>query len=406
MSNDLKQRRTVSGTVSSSSDYDNIDVMPSSKTAVASNSNNSALSNVYKPTKTPKETLHALYKVAQCKASLPMNILIVQSVMAGIYVAMAGQLFLAVGGGFMGAALFPVGLVAVVLTSAELFTGDTLVFMAAILGGQVGVDKMIRNWCVSWVFNFFGCIVWASIITYASDALEDSGTTEVAIKLSEKKALQPFGHIFLKAIGANFMVCLALWQATCAEDVAGKIMAIWFPISGFVLMGLEHIIANQYLIPVGMMYAGSTGKVTVGNLLCALTACTMGNIIGGGLLMGAVYWYINDSMNTPENGGNHDRNNGNGSFATAATAATSPSDQLPFLVRLRQAVLAFGSAEEPPPSTSTPPYNGNNNNNTPTGGRPPKDEEEGDDETQPIISNGQMNGGVQKSAVSTVDRVV
>ena len=256
-----------------------------------------SIPSLYQPTKTPKETLYALYKAGQYKASTPMRILVVQSVMAGIFIAMAGHLYLAVGGGIFGAAVFPTGLIAVVLTSAELFTGDTLVFISSVLGGKVGFDNLVRNWTVAWFCNWFGCIVWASILTYASDALDDSNQTELAIYISEKKALQPFGHIFLKAIAANFMVCLGVWQSTAAEDVAGKILAIWFPISGFVMMGMEHVIANQYLIPLGMMYAGAAGNISVGRLLGAIIVCTLGNIVGGGLLVGAVYWYIYDSMN-------------------------------------------------------------------------------------------------------------
>ena len=100
----------------------------------------------YRATKAPKETLKAVYKAGQYKAGLPLNLLMVQSFMAGIYIGAAGQLYLTVGGGLVGSALFPVALIAVVLTSAELFTGDSLVFVASALGGQVTVRKLLRNW--------------------------------------------------------------------------------------------------------------------------------------------------------------------------------------------------------------------------------------------------------------------
>jgi formate/nitrite transporter FocA (FNT family) len=173
-------------------------------------------------TKAPKDTLKALYMAGQYKASLTMNLLIVQCFMAGVYIAMAGHLYLAVGGGILGAALFPTGLIAVVLTSAELFTGDALVFVASVLGGQVSVQKLLRNWTVAWTMNFAGCLFWASVLAYASDSLEDLGQAELAVKVALKKANQPWLHIFLKGIGANFMVCLGIWQATCAEEVAGS----------------------------------------------------------------------------------------------------------------------------------------------------------------------------------------
>mmetsp|Transcript_33228 Transcript_33228/g.55617 ORF Transcript_33228/g.55617 Transcript_33228/m.55617 type:complete len:195 (+) Transcript_33228:133-717(+) len=117
----------------------------------------------YKATKAPKETLEAVYKAGEYKAGLPLNLLMMQSFMAGIYIAMAGQLYLTVGGGVLGASLFPTGLIAVVLTSAELFTGDSLVFCASVLGQRVSFTKLIRNWTVAWIMNFIGCIFWAGL---------------------------------------------------------------------------------------------------------------------------------------------------------------------------------------------------------------------------------------------------
>ena len=101
--------------------------------------------------------------------------------MAGIYIAMAGQLYLTVGGGILGAALFPTGLIAVVLTSAELFTGDALVFIAGVLGGKVTVRKLVRNWTVSWIMNFVGCLFWAGLFGYASGAYPQKKSLQLKI---------------------------------------------------------------------------------------------------------------------------------------------------------------------------------------------------------------------------------
>jgi len=250
----------------------------------------------YNATKPPKETLQAVYRAGQYKAGLPLNLLMVQSTMAGVYIAMAGHLFIAVGGGVLGAAVFPTGLIAVVLTSAELFTGDALVFVASVLGGKVSFGKLVRNWTVSWIMNFAGCLFWAGLLAYASNSLEDLGQSDLAVKIALKKANQPWGHIFIKGIGANFMVCVGVWQATCAEEVAGKILALWFPISAFVMMGFDHVVANQFLIPVGMMYGAD---ISISHLLFkALLPASLGNVVGGGFFMGAVYWYVYDSMAT------------------------------------------------------------------------------------------------------------
>jgi len=248
----------------------------------------------YNATKPPKETLQAVYRAGQYKAGLPLNLLMVQSTMAGVYIAMAGHLYVAVGGGVIGAAVFPTGLIAVVLTSAELFTGDALVFVASVLGGKVSFGKLMRNWTVSWIMNFAGCLLWAVLLAYASNSLEDLGRADLVVKIALKKANQPWVHIFLKGIGANFMVCVGVWQATCAEEVAGKILALWFPISAFVMMGFDHVVANQFLIPVGMMYGAD---ISISHLLFkALLPASLGNIVGGGLCVGAVYWYVYDTM--------------------------------------------------------------------------------------------------------------
>ena len=244
-------------------------------------------------TKAPKETLKAIYGAGKYKAGLTWNVLAVQSFMAGVYVAFAGQLYLSVGGGVLGAALFPAALIAVVLTSAELFTGDALVFVASVLGGQVRLRFLVRNWTMSWICNFIGCISWAFVLGYLSHAIEDTGGRELAIKVAKKKALQDLSHIFFKAIGANFMVCVAVWQGTSAEEVAGKILALWFPVAAFVMMGFEHVVANMFFIPMGMMLGAD---VSVGRMFAALFIATMGNAIGGGIFVGAIYWYVFDSM--------------------------------------------------------------------------------------------------------------
>jgi formate/nitrite transporter len=199
-------------------------------------------------TKAPKDALKAVYVAGTYKAALSLDILMVQSFMAGLYIGMASHLFLAVGGGVLGAIFFPTGLIAVLLTSAELFTGDALIFVASVLGGKVSIRSLCRNWTVSWICNFAGCLTWAYFMVYLPDSLDDLDQNEYAVKVALKKAYQPWGTIFLKGIGANFMVCLGVWQFTCAEEVAGKVLALFFPISGFVIMGFDHCIANQFFI--------------------------------------------------------------------------------------------------------------------------------------------------------------
>ena len=165
--------------------------------------NVTALSIKYAATKPPKATLEAVYKAGEYKAGLPLDLLSIQCFMAGIYIAAAGHLFLVVEGGLLGAALFPTGLIAVILTTAELFTGDALVFVASVLGQRVSFVKLLRNWTVAWCMNFAGCLFWAGAMAYGSNALADSGVDQLAVRVALAKVEQPWIHIFLKGIGAN-----------------------------------------------------------------------------------------------------------------------------------------------------------------------------------------------------------
>jgi formate/nitrite transporter len=200
------------------------------------------------PTKVPADGIKALYGAGKARALMTLDVLIIQSIMAGVYIGMATHLLLAIGGGVVGALFFPIGLLGIILTSAELFTGDILIFLPTVLSGHVSWTSVLRNWGVSWFGNMAGCLLWAYFIVYLPGSLEDIGKNEFAIKVAESKANQTWGSIFLKGVGANFMVCLAIWQATVAEQVTDKLLAITLPLSGFVLMGLDHCIANQFII--------------------------------------------------------------------------------------------------------------------------------------------------------------
>jgi formate/nitrite transporter len=163
-------------------------------------------------------------------------------------------LLFAVGGGVLGAVFFPVGLLAILLCNGDLFTGDILIMLPSLLSGKVSVKAVARNWIVSWFGNMVGCLLWAYFMVYLPGSLEDIGKNEIAIAVALKKANQTWGSIFLKGVGANFMVNLAIWQATCAEEVVSKLAAIFLPLSGFVIMGLEHSIANQFIIRKLLLY--------------------------------------------------------------------------------------------------------------------------------------------------------
>ncbi|KAL3928020.1 MAG: hypothetical protein SGARI_005157, partial [Bacillariaceae sp.] len=196
--------------------------------------------------------MEAAYRVGEFKANVNISYLLVQSILAGIFKSLGCTTFLVVGGGVLGAALFPVGLIAITLTSTELFTGDLLILTVSFLAGKVSLYAVLRNHVVAWCGNFIGTLLWASIIGYASGTIVDNGQEELAISLAVTKTTQPWGQIVGKVVGANFLVCLAIWQAMVAQEVISKVAALWFPIVSFVTAGLEHVVANMYFIPLGM----------------------------------------------------------------------------------------------------------------------------------------------------------
>jgi len=191
---------------------------------------------------------------------------------------------------FIFAAVFPVGLMLVVIAGAELFTGNAATCIPAALSGRITWRAVLRNWALSYVGNFAGSLAVAYFLTFLTGLLLKDPWLSSIVGIAEGKVSQDFVVLLLKGIGCNWLVCLAVWLAVSADDVAGKILAIWFPIMAFVAIGFEHSVANMYFIPAGMIYGASVswGQFLFNNLL----PVTIGNVIGGTVFVGVVYWYL------------------------------------------------------------------------------------------------------------------
>lgn len=253
-----------------------------------------ATTHTIKTTEDPPAVLAAVEGFGKHKAEEPWHILSLQAFQAGCYKSIACQLYLTVGGGILGAVLFPVGMIAIIFTGAELFTSDSLFLVTAYLAGEIPYYKVVRNLTLSWIFNFVGCLFWGGLLAQVSGQLEDADAIDYAVYTAENKANQPWGQIFLKGIGANFLIGIALWQASTCKDGAGKILGTWFPIMTFVMLGFEHCVASMFFLPVGMWNGADVSVVTM--LFLQLLPATLGNMVGGGICMGVVYWFLYDSM--------------------------------------------------------------------------------------------------------------
>lgn len=199
-----------------------------------------------------------------------------------------------------GAMCFSIGLVLVVVAGAELFTGNNLMVMAA-LSKKCSWGAVLKNWVIVWIGNFVGSLILVAIVVGAnsagmnSDAVGNMMMTVAAGKIG----LAP-GVIFFRAILCNFLVCLAVWMGFAGKSVIDKIVTCMFPVTAFVAMGFEHCVANMFFLPMGVItkamgvieYTGSANidLLTWGGVFYNVAFATLGNIVGGAILVGVMYW--------------------------------------------------------------------------------------------------------------------
>ena len=249
-----------------------------------------------------------------------MNVpsLLALAVLAGAFIALGGMFATTVLAGADGVVpfgisrllsglVFCLGLILVVVGGAELFTGNTLMVMAW-AAGEVRLREMLRAWAIVYIGNFVGAIGTAALVFLSGQYLAGKGSVAgVALNLALAKVTLSFDHALFLGILCNVLVCLAVWLAFGARSTTDKVLAVLFPVSAFVVAGFEHSVANMYLIPLGLFIkawapvalwveiggdAANYAALTWPAFFVSLIPVTIGNIIGGGVLVGLVYWFI------------------------------------------------------------------------------------------------------------------
>jgi formate transporter len=268
----------------------------------------------------PPKMASRMEGVGVSKAELKASTMFALAVLAGAFIG-TGAIFAttvttgltAAGMGFglvklLGGLVFCLGLIAVVVAGAELFTGNNLIVMAY-ASGRVPLSALLRNWAIVYVGNLVGSILTVAVMylskqwTFAGGALGAN-----ALGIANSKCGLDFIQAIALGIMCNALVCLAVWLCTSARSTTDKILAIIFPITAFVAAGFEHSVANMYFIPIGIFIKGFAGNdfwqaigktaADFGNLtwgaffLKNLLPVTIGNIIGGAGFVGLVYWFI------------------------------------------------------------------------------------------------------------------
>ncbi len=212
---------------------------------------------------TPAETAQSFIGIGEYKAKMPKDKIILSGFLAGAYIAIAAQLMNMVthdmvgifGAGFtsfIGGSVFGIALVLVLVAGSDLFTGNTLLSMGW-LNGNLTTKQVLNNWTWVYIGNFIGAmfLLW---LMYSSNLwLGHGGEVGAnAVALAYKKTHLSFWEAFVRGVGCNWLVCLAVVIVASAKDVGSKIIGAWFPVMAFIASGFEHCVANMFIIPAGI----------------------------------------------------------------------------------------------------------------------------------------------------------
>lgn len=254
---------------------------------------------------TPPQIYARAAEMGAYKTSLPWWKIILLGAVAGCYVSLGGALLLTVAPNcpglassnpglqkyLMGAIGFPYALLAILVCGSELFTGNTALATVAVLEGKASMKGLAKSWSCSYLGNIIGCAF--GLFLFSNTGLLPQLKTGAEM-LALVKTAAPLKETFIKAICANWFVCLAVWQSIAAQSFGGKFIACLGPVSAFVCIGLEHCIANMFFVPLGIICGAQTnmGKFIIHNLI----PVTLGNIFAGTVLVAAVYSLIYGSL--------------------------------------------------------------------------------------------------------------
>ena len=251
------------------------------------------------------------------KANREAVSLVVLGVLAGAFIAFGAMFMTVVTTGadhlpwgmarLVGGVVFSLGLILVIVGGAELFTGDSLMIVAC-ASRRITPASLLRAWALVYVGNIVGAIGTAALLYLSGQhGFAGGDVARTALTIASTKAAIPTVQLFFLAVLCNVLVCLAVWMSFGAESTAGKMLVIVPPVTAFVAAGFEHSIANLYLLPYALAikaWAGPELWLALAQTPAAYAALTpwaafhniavttIGNLIGGSLMVGAVYWFV------------------------------------------------------------------------------------------------------------------
>ncbi len=265
----------------------------------------------------PSDMAQACEAAGATKAGRDMLALIILGLLAGAFIALganfmtvvvtgAGDLPWGVGR-LLAGLVFSLGLILVIVGGAELFTGDSLMIVAC-ASRRITLVALLRAWSLVYFGNIIGAVGTAALVFLAGQhGFSDGGVGKTALLVATTKASLATVPLFFLAVLCNVLVCLAVWMSFGARSITDKILVIVPPISAFVAAGFEHSIANLYFLPYALAikaWAGSEfwnaigqdatayAGLTITSALHNIVVATVGKLVGGSLMVGAVYWFV------------------------------------------------------------------------------------------------------------------
>lgn len=248
--------------------------------------------------KTQKELMEYVVHATENRMKKPFTKLALLSMLGGMFIAFGsvGNIITVANlietnagiAKFFGASVFPVGLIMIVLLGLELFTSNCMMTLGYV-ENKISILKMLKILSIVWIFNLIGSIIIA-YISYETHTLSNAGITFLS-NLSAHKVHANAYDLILKGILCNVLVCGASLLGYIAKDGISKLFGIWFPIMLFIILGYDHVVANMLYLPLALMH-GLEG-ITILNVTYNFIFVTIGNFIGGGIVIGLTLWYCN-----------------------------------------------------------------------------------------------------------------
>ncbi|GME65616.1 putative formate/nitrite transporter [Neofusicoccum parvum] len=252
---------------------------------------------------TARESIEIVGRAGVSKANMRPEKVFLSSVSAGMILSFACATLLSTNASpwyqenapslirTIAALVFPYGLTIIVLTGADLCTGSFMFTTVSVLQRRLSPLKMLQHWAVTFVGNLAGALFVVAIISGYGGIFDAPTYRAAAVSLAVAKQAAPSWHqIFLRAVGANWLVCLACYLGQSGRDYAGRVAGVWWPTFAFVSLGLDHVVANMFFVPAGIWHGA---PVTVATYVWkGVVPGLLGNLVGGGVFVAGFYWYL------------------------------------------------------------------------------------------------------------------